>query len=728
MAKLPDYRAQRGLNTGSAPLVSTDRSALQQAAAAGHALQNAGQDMLALAQHQQKREQQKEDFATAQNYQQMQLALGADQDRFFDEAPADGSGFTENFMTKGFQKRAQEFFESIPERHRERYAQVLETDRVKWATNAAKIERKRLYESSHQVIGDQQNTFLNQISLDAGAYEESFASGIAIIDAAPIPEAMKQQARRAWEATALAALAGKMIDDDPVGAKRALGGSSAPKFRASVNAAIETAAARYGVSADALKVIALIESGGDPSAKNPNSSAGGLFQFIDGTAEQYGLKDRYDANQAADAGARLMRDNAAGLRKTLRREPTTGELYLAHQQGLAGATKLLSNPNAKAADVVGGKAVKLNGGKPDMTAGQFAAKWISKADGISGADGTGSINPVFAGMDYGVRQKLIGEASRSITKRTGAARQADLAAKADLKALMQSDLLSIQSTGESAEGLDMDAVSYLLGEAEAQKHLKAQQQATDIFNALGNIPISSDAEIDDILKQTEPRPASPNFANEQKVFEAAQSAAKRVRDMRMDAPGEAALLYPDLAEIRDDIAEKAGEGQAITPAEMAAFINRMKETQRAFGTDNDALQLIPLSWAKGIGRAFLKTPSLSEGSRDAVMESVNAIYDSLSATYGEFTDEVIALALKQSGTGLDETTADMIAALMGRIKDGEILPRHEVAKISRAEDSAQSDLEKTSIFDPARWFGYKDPAPASASVVQTQDIKVDPDE
>lgn len=138
---------------------------------------------------------------------------------------------------------------------------------------------------------------------------------------------------------------------------------------------------QYGLPAGYLANVAQIESGGNPNAQNPNSSAGGMFQFIDSTAKQYGVADRFDPTQAANGAARLAADNAASLRKVLGREPTAGELYLAHQQGAGGASKLLSNPDALASAIVGSEAVRLNGGTDNMTAGQFANKWVSKVGG-----------------------------------------------------------------------------------------------------------------------------------------------------------------------------------------------------------------------------------------------------------------------------------------------------------------------------------------------------------
>src|SRR6185312_3878502 len=71
-------------------------------------------------------------------------------------------------------------------------------------------------------------------------------------------------------------------------------------------------------------------------------------------------------------------EDRGGLRKALGREPTEGELYLAHQQGLGGAEKLLANPNALASALVGERAVTTNGGAPGETARDFAAHWTGK--------------------------------------------------------------------------------------------------------------------------------------------------------------------------------------------------------------------------------------------------------------------------------------------------------------------------------------------------------------
>ena len=64
---------------------------------------------------------------------------------------------------------------------------------------------------------------------------------------------------------------------------------------------------KYGLPKGLLDSVWAAESG---RGKNMNSPAGaqGHFQFMPGTAQQYGLKDPYDFNQSADAAARYYRD------------------------------------------------------------------------------------------------------------------------------------------------------------------------------------------------------------------------------------------------------------------------------------------------------------------------------------------------------------------------------------------------------------------------------------
>ena len=154
-------------------------------------------------------------------------------------------------------------------------------------------------------------------------------------------------------------------------------------------AGIET---ETGLPSGFLNTMAIIESGGNPNAKNDSSSAGGLFQQIDANAAAYGVANRFDPMQSTEGAVKFAQDNTVYLSSRLGREPTGGELYLAHQQGPAGAARLLANPDTPAVDIVGADAVKLNGGSLDMTAGEFANIWINKYNKIA----TGGVGPAGA--------------------------------------------------------------------------------------------------------------------------------------------------------------------------------------------------------------------------------------------------------------------------------------------------------------------------------------------
>lgn len=144
-----------------------------------------------------------------------------------------------------------------------------------------------------------------------------------------------------------------------------------------------TIAGMNGIDPEYAAKVALIESRGIANAQNPKSSAGGIFQFTDGTAQRYGLMDKMDVSASSVAFVKMTQNNIAYLRKAIGREPTGAELYMAHQQGEGGAAQLLKNPMRLAVNVVGRDAVINNGGTEDMTAADFTALWQRKYDSVS---------------------------------------------------------------------------------------------------------------------------------------------------------------------------------------------------------------------------------------------------------------------------------------------------------------------------------------------------------
>ena len=157
-----------------------------------------------------------------------------------------------------------------------------------------------------------------------------------------------------------------------------------------ITGAISQAARSTGTSFEYLVTTAQIESSFNPKAQAPTSSASGLYQFIDqtwlGTMKRAGpslgltqyanaisktadgrytvsdpkmrdaiMKLRHDPRASALMAGAFTRSNETQLASAIGRQPTEGELYIAHFLGSDGAGKLISaaenRPRANAADM-----------------------------------------------------------------------------------------------------------------------------------------------------------------------------------------------------------------------------------------------------------------------------------------------------------------------------------------------------------------------------------------
>ncbi|MFI4935097.1 MAG: transglycosylase SLT domain-containing protein [Caulobacterales bacterium] len=191
---------------------------------------------------------------------------------------------------------------------------------------------------------------------------------------------------------------------------------SVPSIRGVVEAAIQGASSATGVDFGFLMGTARRESGFNPHAKAATSSAAGLYQFVDqtwlGTLKQHGAKYGYaryadliqkgadgrfhvegaearatvmslrlDPNAAALMAGELAADHAAYLRGRVGREPTAGELYVAHVLGPKGSATLINavqqSPAANAAALFpeaaqANRSIFFHGGRPASVAQVYA--------------------------------------------------------------------------------------------------------------------------------------------------------------------------------------------------------------------------------------------------------------------------------------------------------------------------------------------------------------------
>ena len=146
--------------------------------------------------------------------------------------------------------------------------------------------------------------------------------------------------------------------------------------------------------------IVSVESGGNPYAKNPRSSATGAGQFIDSTWLNTIGKYRPDLVQGLDRNQILaLRTDPAlskemtaayakenqGLLSAAGVPVNDGTTYLAHFAGPQGAIKVLqADPTAPVGGILGDKVVAANPFLANMTAGDLAA-WAGKKMGATEA-------------------------------------------------------------------------------------------------------------------------------------------------------------------------------------------------------------------------------------------------------------------------------------------------------------------------------------------------------
>lgn len=137
-----------------------------------------------------------------------------------------------------------------------------------------------------------------------------------------------------------------------------------------------------------LRRLAQVESSGNPSARNGSST--GLFQFQPDTFRAVGGGDLNSVEDQTRAALTLARRDRQALEQ--RGVPVTdANLYIMHQQGAGGGMALLTAPpevNAVAALTpvygdaeIARKAIVGNGGRADMTAGEFVAYWRNRWGG-----------------------------------------------------------------------------------------------------------------------------------------------------------------------------------------------------------------------------------------------------------------------------------------------------------------------------------------------------------
>jgi hypothetical protein len=145
---------------------------------------------------------------------------------------------------------------------------------------------------------------------------------------------------------------------------------------------ITDAANKFGLDPELVNTVVGIESSHGANVLNPKSPSNtGLFQMA--PANQPGGANDTKENQL-QFGMQALKQEKANLEQRLGRPATNAEVYLAHQQGAAGAAALINNPDTPAGQVTRSINISNNQGDPNATAGDFVKHWGERYAHFSG--------------------------------------------------------------------------------------------------------------------------------------------------------------------------------------------------------------------------------------------------------------------------------------------------------------------------------------------------------
>lgn len=436
----------------------------------------------------------------------------------------------------------------------------------------------------------------------------------------------------------------------------------------------ERAAALRGPARDMDQVVDRIigiESGGDPNARNPNSSATGAGQFIAGT--WLSMIQQYRPDLAAGKSQQeilALRNNPAISREMTRRyaeqnatflgargiAATPGNIYLAHFLGPAGAAQVLTaDPSTPVVNIVGQDAVNANRSiLADKTAGEVAA-WAARRMG--GDAPTVGQRRGTEPMDRGAmlanilatdeRARMLADAEAEIAQNMRRAEQNLREQRVQIAASIEDDVASIERTGQGAppERLSREAVAAALGEEGVRAWELRRARARRVFEATEGIETLPEGEIERRLQALQPRPGAPGFVEDTRAYEKARQRADAVRQARERDPARAVEAIPSVAEARRSAQYQENEsGRTITPESAQAIIRARLAAQAQLGIREP--HAITVAEGREIARQ-LRFIGEDDGA------GLERFLSALRTTYGPYANDVLVSALQIANVNRD---------------------------------------------------------------------------
>lgn len=443
MPVIPEYDAKVPLDTsGGRGMPKVDLSTADLTAQAGlaKAVGGIGSAISEVAQHRDQRAVQTEDFTTQINLSRLQQQVAGDDQAALQNLPENGEGWHDARLKNFDEKFAPQFMAGVSDRLKPEFQQKLALMRDGLSNSYATTQRDQRNKFVDTETNQQIDAAKNTVDANPAALDAAKASLRDSINKSPRDDAWKAEKLRQLDAGLEEAAVRGIAKLDPKAAQTALGVGVSGAISGVVN-----------------KIIG-VESGGDSKAQNPNSSAAGAGQFIDGTwlammkkykpeitagksdADIIGLKG--DGKLSREMTTHYAEENAGALRNA-GIAATQGNIYLAHFLGPGGAIKVLSvDPSTPVASIVGNDAVAANKSiLQGKTAGQVAEWAAGKMGSASGKAVEPPGDPGLRNIPYDRRQALAADFDRQGAA-TLAAQQTAIAADTSKKLnQLQNDII-----------------------------------------------------------------------------------------------------------------------------------------------------------------------------------------------------------------------------------------------------------------------------------------------
>lgn len=143
---------------------------------------------------------------------------------------------------------------------------------------------------------------------------------------------------------------------------------------------IAAAAISAGLPPDAVIAMVAQESDFNANLGMASSSARGLFQLLKNDRRKFNISETASIDDQIRAGIEKTKENFAAAQKALGRDPTAGELYVIHYQGIGAGPAILKDPSANFRATLNG--IKAGWAEKVIKANPWLGKIETNADFI----------------------------------------------------------------------------------------------------------------------------------------------------------------------------------------------------------------------------------------------------------------------------------------------------------------------------------------------------------